>query len=103
MKISGFCLHKLNDRVWFFEERSQISTQVNWGGGGKAMTITMIPWNLTHGLWSKNLTMATDILESAPWLMVKMVILLSSLVVKSKVYHFDHRKFAFGHHHGLNG
>ena len=33
----------------------------------------MTPWNLTHGQWSKNLTMATDILESAPWSMVKMV------------------------------
>ena len=57
--------------------------------------MTMTPWNLTHGQWSKNLTMATDILESAPWSMVKMVILWSNLVVKSKVYHFDHRKFAF--------
>ena len=65
------------------------------GGGGKALTMTMTPWNLTHGQWSKNLTMATDILESAPWSMVKMVILWSNLVVKSKVYHFDHRKFAF--------
>ena len=26
--------------------------------------MTMAPWNLTHGQWSKNLTMATDILES---------------------------------------
>ena len=31
--------------------------------------MTMTPWNLTHGQWSKNLTMATDILESAPWSM----------------------------------
>ena len=45
-----------------------------WGGGGKA------------------LIMATDSLESAPWPMVKMVILWSNFVVKSKVYHFDHRK-----------
>ena len=43
----------------------------------------------------KNLTMATEILESAPWSMVKMVILWSKLVVKFKVYHFDHRTFAF--------
>ena len=40
--------------------------------------MTMTPWNLTHGQWSKNLTMATDILESAPWSMVKMVILWSN-------------------------
>ena len=57
--------------------------------------MTMTPWNLAHGLWSKNLTMATDILESAPWTMVKMVFLCSNLVVESKVYHFDHRKFGF--------
>ena len=51
------------------------------GGGGKAPTMTMTPWNLTHGQWSKNLSMASDILESA--------------VVGSTVYHFDHRKFVF--------
>ena len=44
------------------------------GGGGKALTMTMTPWNLTHGQWSKKLTIATDILESASWSMVKMVI-----------------------------
>ena len=33
--------------------------------------MNMKPWNLTHSLgqWSKNLTMASDILESAPWSM----------------------------------
>ena len=50
---------------------------INFGGGGgyKALTMTRTPWNLTHGQRSKNLTMATDILESAPWSMAKMVIL----------------------------
>ena len=58
--------------------------------------MTMTPWDSTHGQWSKNLTMATDILESAPWSMVKMVILWFNLnVVRSTVYHFDHRKFVF--------
>ena len=57
--------------------------------------MTMTPLNLTHGQWSNNLTMATDILQSAPWSMVKMVILWSSFVVKSTVYHFDYRKFVF--------
>ena len=57
--------------------------------------MSMTPWNLTHGQWSKNVTMATDILQSAPWSMVKMVILWSSFVVKSMVYHFDYRKFVF--------
>ena len=33
--------------------------------------------------------MATDILESAPWSMVKMVILWSNFVVRSTVHHFD--------------
>ena len=61
--------------------------------GGKALTMTMTPWNLTPGQWSKNLTIATDCLESSPWSMVKVVILWSNFVVKSKVYHFDHRKF----------
>ena len=59
--------------------------------------MTMTPWNLTHGKWSKNLTMATDILESAPWSMVKIVILWSNLVVKLKV------NLLFGHGHGQNG
>ena len=57
--------------------------------------MTMTPWNFTHGQWSKNLTMATDILEYAPWSMVKMVILWPNFVVRSTVYHFDHRKFVF--------
>ena len=57
--------------------------------------MTMTHWNLPHGQWSKNLTMATDILESTPWSMVKMVILRSNFVVKSKINHFDHRKFEF--------
>ena len=69
---------------------------VGGGGGVKALTMTMTPRNLTHGQWSKNLTMANDILESAPWSMVKMVILWSSFVVRSTVYHFYHRKFVFG-------
>ena len=64
-------------------------------GEGEALTMTMKPWNLTHGQWSKNLTMATDILEYTPWSMVKMVILWSYFVVISAVYHFDHRKFVF--------
>ena len=61
--------------------------------------MTMTPWNLTHGQWSKNLTMATDSLESASWSMVKMVIL------------WLNRRFTiltignsyFGHGHGHNG
>ena len=40
---------------------------IRGGGGGKALTMTMTPWNLTHGQWSKKLTMATDTLEFAPW------------------------------------
>ena len=58
--------------------------------------MTMTPWNLTHGQCLKNLTMATDILESAAWSMVRMVILWSKFMVKSWLNnHFDHRKFVF--------
>ena len=39
--------------------------------------------------------MATDILESAPWSMVKMVVLWSNFMVKTKACHFDHRKVVF--------
>ena len=41
-------------------------TVTRGGGGGKALTMTMTPWNLTHGQWSKNLTMTTDTLEFPP-------------------------------------
>ena len=40
-------------------------------GGDKALTMTMTPWNLAHGQWSKNLTMTIDTFEFAPWSMVK--------------------------------
>ena len=64
--------------------------------------MTMTPWNSTHGQWSKNLTKATDILESAPWSMIKMVILWSNFVVRSTVYHFailtiENLYFVHGH------
>ena len=55
----------------------------------------MAPSNFTHGQW---LTMTTDTLESSPWSMVKVAILCSNFVVKSKVNHFnyfDHSKFVF--------
>ena len=64
--------------------------------------MTMTPWNLTHGQWSKNLTMATDILKSAPWSKVKMVILWSNFVVRSTVYHvlaIENLCFVYGHGH----
>ena len=34
----------------------QLSSLIR-GGGGKALTMTMTPWNLPHGQWSKKLTM----------------------------------------------
>ena len=37
--------------------------------------MTMTPWNLAHGQWSKNLTMAIDTFEYAPWSMVNYGIL----------------------------
>ena len=57
--------------------------------------LLILPGVFRGGGGGKALTMATDSLESAPWSMVKMVILRSKFVVKSKVYHFDHRKFVF--------
>ena len=33
-----------------------IRTQTRGGGGGKALTMTMTPWNIPHGQWSKKLT-----------------------------------------------
>ena len=50
------------------------------GGGGKALTMTMTPWNLTHGQWSNFLTLTTDTLEFPPWSMVKTVIKCSNFV-----------------------
>ena len=57
--------------------------------------MSMTPWDLTHGQWSKNLSMTTDTLEFPPWSMVKTVILCSNFVVKSKVNHYDHGKYVF--------
>ena len=64
------------------------------GGRGNALTMTMTPWNLTLGQWSQKLTMATVILESAQWSMVKMVILWLNFVVKSKIYQSQNAKRA---------
>ena len=59
-------------RVWFnqmqkeFEANKRVSyrfhrflfySKFGGGGGGKALTMTMAPWNLPHGQWSKKLTM----------------------------------------------
>ena len=40
------------------------------GGGGKALTMTMTPWNLPHGQWSKKLTI-TMATWNLPWSMIK--------------------------------
>ena len=34
-----------------------VHRKLRGGGGGKALTMTMTPWNLPHGQWSKKLTM----------------------------------------------
>ena len=77
--ICGYLLHSEAACIIMNEVHSR--TALNWGGGGggKALTMTMTLWNLIHGQWSKNLTMAAEILGSAPWSMVKMVILWSNL------------------------
>ena len=66
------------------------------------MTMTMTPWNLTQGQWSKNLTMATDIPESAPWSMVKMVILWSNFVVDQRFTILTIENLYLVHGHGQN-
>ena len=65
--------------------------------------MSMTLWNLTHGQWSKNLTMATDILESAPWSMVKMVILWLNLWLNERFTILTIGNLYFGHGHGRNG
>ena len=54
-------------------------------GGDKALTMTMTPWNLAHGQWSKSLAMTIDTLEFAPWSMVKYDIVRSKFVSKRGV------------------
>ena len=71
---------------------------INWGGGGKALTMTMTPWNLPHGQWSKKLTMTMMTLSILPWSMVKMTKFdhLTTEILKfwpwswSKMANFDH-------------
>ena len=68
MVISSFLKDFCEQLVLMSRDLLAVSTiKSNKKGGGKALTMTMTPWNLTHGQWSKYLTMASDILESAPW------------------------------------
>ena len=39
------------------QARTYVLTDMIIRGGGKALTMTMTPWNLPHGQWSKKLTM----------------------------------------------
>ena len=48
-----------------WKQKHPRSYNVSLGGvGGKALTMTMTPWNLPHGQWSKklNMTMTPSIL-----------------------------------------
>ena len=60
----------------------------------------MTPWNLTLGQWSKNLTIATDILDSAPRSMVKMVILWLNFIatLNQRFAIFTMGKSCYGDH-----
>ena len=69
----------------------------NKGGGGKALTMTMTPWNLTHGQWSKYLTMASDILESAPWSKWLLCGQTSRLDQRSTILTIENLYFIHGH------
>ena len=73
---------------------------IRGGGGGKALTMTMTPWNLPHGQWSKQLTM-TMTSSICPWSMVKIYQFsnfghLTMVILKfwpwswSKMTNFDH-------------
>ena len=68
------------------------------GGGGKALTMTMTPWNLPHGQWSKKLTMTMTGPRFCPWSMVKLTNFdhLTTVILEfwpwswSKIAIFDH-------------
>ena len=60
------------------------------GGGGKALTMTMTPWNLPHGQWSKKLTMT----------MTPSILPMVNGQI-DQFWLFDHGNFLnFGHGHG---
>ena len=67
--------------------------------GDKALTMTMTPWNLAHGQRSKNLTMAIDTLEFAPWSMVKYGIFRANLwwEFRSTILTMENLDFSRGH------
>ena len=64
--------------------------------------MTMTPWNFTHGQWSKNLTMAIDILESAPWSMVKWLFCGQNLWFDQQFTNLTIENLNFVHGHGQN-
>ena len=49
--ICSFCIISRCYLKWIMEV-----VKYGGGGGGKALTMTMAPWNLPHGQWSKKLT-----------------------------------------------
>ena len=58
--------------------------------------MSMTPWNLPYGQWSKNLTLATDTLAGiCPVVNGQNVHFEFNFVVKFQVDHFDHRTFGF--------
>ena len=70
--------------------------------GGKALTMTMTPWNLPHGQWSKKLTMTMRHPRFCPWSMVKLTNFdhLTTVILEfwpwswSKMAIFDHLTMA---------
>ena len=62
----------------------------------------MTPWNLAHGQWSKNLTMTIEILEFAPWSMVKYGIFRSNLWQEFRCTILTMENLDFCHDHGQN-
>ena len=61
---------RLDDHYMIFQTCLSGMYILIWPGGGKALTMTMTPWNLPHGQWSKKLTMTMKP-SFCPWSMVK--------------------------------
>ena len=69
------------------------------GGGGKALTMTMTPWNFLHGQWSKRLFSA-----QISWTNQRLTILFFALIScqNLRLTISTMKNLDFGHGHGRN-
>ena len=56
-QVNSPALSSRDPIIVLYNATSFFVAQVRGGGGGKTLTMTMTPWNLPHGQWSKKLTM----------------------------------------------